>query len=157
MACWNGYRHAAATRLRFTVCCNGYTHGAATRLLLLLAYTNRFMTLATIIRSLKSQYVATHSEHLVKQIHNLRQRLVIVRNMQAVGVGSMFGCVRSMFLLYAGFTAAGHLVFGGSLLALLVSLAMSLREIQISVDALKIELNDLEESEEQRLARQAGR
>lgn len=120
--------------------------------LLLLAYTNRFMTLATIIRSLKTQYVATHSAHLMQQIHNLRRRLVIVRNMQAVGVGAMFGCVLSMFLLFAGFTAAGALVFGASLLGLLVSLAMSLREIQISVDALQIELSSLEESEERRLA-----
>ncbi|TGE23001.1 DUF2721 domain-containing protein [Hymenobacter metallicola] len=120
--------------------------------LLLLAYTNRFMTLATIVRTLKSQYETTHSAHLIRQIQNLRQRLIIVRNMQAVGVGAMFGCVLSMFLLYAGFTTAGHLVFGASLIGLLISLGMSLWEIQISVDALTIELNDMEEDEEQRLA-----
>jgi hypothetical protein len=123
--------------------------------LLLLAYTNRFLALATIVRTLKSQYQTTHSPHLIRQIHNLRRRVVMVRNMQAVGAGAMFGCVLSMFLLYAGLTMAGQLVFGASLLGLLISLGMSIWEIQISVDALKIELTDMEESEEQRLARQA--
>jgi hypothetical protein len=62
----------------------------------------------------------------------------------------MFGCVLCMFLLFAGFIQAGQLVFGASLLALLVSLAMSLREIQISGDALNIELNDIQDDEERR-------
>ncbi|QIL75652.1 DUF2721 domain-containing protein [Hymenobacter sp. HDW8] len=118
--------------------------------LLLLAYTNRFMALANRVRTLKSQYQTTHSSHLMLQIQNLRQRLVIVRNMQAVGIASMFGCVLCMFLLFAGFVQAGQFIFGASLLALLVSLAMSLREIQISGDALNIELNDMENDEERR-------
>ncbi|SMB97376.1 conserved hypothetical protein [Hymenobacter roseosalivarius DSM 11622] len=118
--------------------------------LLLLAYTNRFMALANRVRTLKSQYQTTHSTHLMLQIQNLRQRLAIVRNMQAVGIASMFGCVLCMFLLFAGFVRAGQLVFGASLLALLVSLAMSLREIQISGDALNIELNDMQNDEERR-------
>ncbi|UOQ72056.1 DUF2721 domain-containing protein [Hymenobacter cellulosilyticus] len=123
--------------------------------LLLLAYTNRFLALVNIVRTLKTQYKTTHSPHLIQQIHNLRRRVEMVRNMQAVGVGSMLGCVLAMFLIYAGFNSAGAVVFGGSLLALLVSLGMSLYEIQISVVALQIELNDLEENEEQRLAHQA--
>ncbi|WP_133271958.1 DUF2721 domain-containing protein [Hymenobacter radiodurans] len=118
--------------------------------LLLLAYTNRFMALANRVRTLKSQYQTTHSSHLMLQIQNLRQRLVIVRNMQAVGIASMFGCVLCMFLLFAGFVQAGQFLFGTSLLALLVSLGMSLREIQISGDALNIELNDMENDEERR-------
>ena len=118
--------------------------------LLLLAYTNRFMALANRVRTLKSQYLTTHSTQVMRQIQNLRQRLVIIRNMQAVGVASMFGCVLCMFLLFAGFVQAGQVVFGASLLALLVSLAMSLREIQISGDALNIELDDMENDEERR-------
>lgn len=124
--------------------------------LLLLAYTNRFMALANRVRTLKSQYQTTHSSHLMRQIQNLRQRLVIVRNMQAVGIASMFGCVLCMFLLFAGFVQAGQLVFGASLLALLVSLAMSLREIQISGDALNIELNNMQDDEERRREAASG-
>lgn len=118
--------------------------------LLLLAYTNRFMALANRVRTLKSQYLDTHSEHLMKQIANLRQRLIIVRNMQAVGIASMFGCVLTMFLLYAGLLPPAHLLFGASLLGLLVSLGMSVHEILISVAALNIELDDLQEGEQQR-------
>jgi len=118
--------------------------------LLLLAHTNRFLALASRVRSLNTQYASTQSLHLLGQIRNLRVRLVLIRNMQAVGTLSMFGCVLCMFLLFAGFTLAGQLVFGGSLLALLASLGLSLREIQISVDALNIELNDLQDTEERR-------
>jgi predicted phage tail protein len=121
--------------------------------LLLLAYTNRFLALANLVRTLKTQYEEKHNEHHMRQIENLRRRLVIVRNMQAVGIGSLFGCVLCMFLLYAGLTSAGKIVFGASLLALLVSLGLSLWEIQISVDALNIELDDLQHDEQQRLGR----
>jgi uncharacterized membrane protein YfcA len=118
--------------------------------LLLLAHTNRFLALANRVRALNTQYVTTNSTHLLGQIRNLRQRLVLIRNMQAVGTASMFGCVLCMFLLFAGYTLAGEIVFGASLLALLVSLALALWEIQISVDALNIELNAIEDDQERR-------
>ena len=123
--------------------------------LLLLAYTNRFMALAQRVRSLKTQYLDTHSEHLIKQIANLRQRLIIVRNMQAVGIASMFGCVLTMFLLFAGLVPPANILFGASLIGLLVSLGMSVHEILISVAALNIELDDLQHDEKQRNHRRA--
>ncbi|WP_324676431.1 DUF2721 domain-containing protein [Hymenobacter sp. GOD-10R] len=118
--------------------------------LLLLAHTNRFLALANRVRALNTQYVTTNSTHLLGQIQNLRQRLVLIRNMQAVGTASMFGCVLCMFLLFAGYTLAGEIVFGASLLALLASLGLALWEIQISVDALNIELNAIEDDQERR-------
>lgn len=118
--------------------------------LLLLAHTNRFLALANRVRALNTQYVTTHSTHLLGQIQSLRQRLVLIRNMQAVGTASMFGCVLCMFLLFAGYTLAGEIVFGASLLALLASLALALWEIQISVVALNIELNVLQDDQERR-------
>lgn len=114
--------------------------------LLLLAYTNRFMALANLIRGLKSRYTTTHSRLVYGQIENLRTRLVLIRNMQGFGIGSMFGCVFCMFILFAGYIMIGQYVFGLSLLLLMVSLALALREIQISVKALELELNDLEET-----------
>jgi hypothetical protein len=112
--------------------------------LLLLAYTNRFIALANLIRSLKTRYTNTHSHLVYGQIENLRTRLMLIRNMQALGISSMFGCVLCMFSLFAGYVTFGKLVFGLSLLLLLASLALALREIQISVKALTLELNDLE-------------
>lgn len=116
--------------------------------LLLLAYTNRFMALANLIRNLKTRYASTHSHLVYGQIENLRTRLMLIRNMQALGISSMFGCVLCMFMLFAGYITLGKYVFGFSLLLLLASLALALREIQISVKALTLELNDLEEGSE---------
>ena len=114
--------------------------------LLLLAYTNRFLGLASLIRSLKDRYAASRDQRVYGQIRNLRERLVLIRNMQAFGTLSMFGCVLCMFLLFAGYVDAGKYVFAFSLLMMLISLALAIREIQISVKALELELNDLQEA-----------
>ncbi|MBC7448679.1 MAG: DUF2721 domain-containing protein [Hymenobacteraceae bacterium] len=119
--------------------------------LLLLAYTNRFMAIANRVRTLKPQYISTHSASIMSQLVNLRKRLYIVRNMQVVGIGAMFGCVLCMLLLFVGLHTAGVWVFGASLLGLLVSLGMSLRELMISIEAIKYELSDLETEEELRI------
>ncbi len=115
--------------------------------LLLLAYTSRFLTLAGLVRSLRDRYVTTHEEHVRGQIANLRYRLNLIRNMQVFGVASFFLCVLSMILLYAGQPVAGTFVFGVALILLLISLALSLREVQISIDALTLELQDMEDGE----------
>jgi hypothetical protein len=112
--------------------------------LLLLAYTNRFLTLAGLVRSLRDRYDAKHEEHVRGQIANLQRRLILIRNMQVFGVGSFFLCVLSMILLYVAQGLAGTLVFGAALVLLLISLGLSLREVQISIDALTLELRDLD-------------
>jgi hypothetical protein len=48
--------------------------------------------------------------------------------------------------LFAGQILIGKIIFGASLIALLVSLGISFREIQVSVDALNYRLSDLEEA-----------
>lgn len=117
--------------------------------LLLLAYTNRFLTLASLIRNLKTRYASTHSHRVYSQIENLRIRLDLIKNMQALGICSIFGCVFCMFILFAGYITLGKYVFGLSLILLMASLALALRETQISVRALTLELNDLEEETEE--------
>ena len=112
--------------------------------LLLLAYTNRFLTLASLIRSLHDRWASSHEEHLRGQINNLRYRIRLIRNMQIFGVSSFFLCVLCMFMLYSGQQTLGAFTFGAALIFLLVSLALSLREVQVSVDALTLELRDLE-------------
>jgi len=119
--------------------------------LLLLAFTNRFIALASLVRNLKEQYVRTHSTLLMGQISNLRERLILIRNMQTLGISSMFMCVLCMFVLFAGELTIGKYLFAFSLVLLMASLALSIREIQISVNALKIELSDMEDRENQKL------
>jgi len=115
--------------------------------LLLLAYTNRFLTLAALIRELYSRYKAAPDKKIIGQLHNLRYRIIIIRNMQIFGVSSFFLCVLCMFLLFAGLALVGKIVFGLSLLLLLASLALSLRELQVSVDALTLQIQDIDELE----------
>jgi Protein of unknown function (DUF2721) len=115
--------------------------------LLMLAYTNRFLTLASIIRNLHARYQDEDDENLLGQIANLRYRVHLIRNMQITGVLSLLFCVVSMFALFAGWIVGGQLSFAIALLLMIVSLGMSLRELQVSVGALDLLLTDLEQQE----------
>lgn len=115
--------------------------------LLLLAYTNRFLGIANRIRDLHSKYRTSNDALLIRQIENLRRRVTLIRNMQAIGILSLLLCVLCMFLLFAGYATLGKYVFGASLLLLALSLAISLMEIQISTVAIGLELSDLAASE----------
>lgn len=112
--------------------------------LILLAYTNRFLSYAQLIRSLKDLYMQHRSGVTVAQIENLRRRLYLTRTMQILGISSLFLCVVTMFLIYVGLQTLSVYVFGAALLLLIGSLGVSIREIQISVRALEIHLHDME-------------
>ena len=112
--------------------------------LLLLAYTNRFLALASLIRQLHHKHLENPGEKiLVGQISNLGYRLNLIKNMQVFGVLSFFLCVTSMFMLFLDEVLWGNYAFGVSMVALLVSLGISIREIQISTKALDLELGDM--------------
>lgn len=115
--------------------------------LLLLAYTNRFLTLATIIRNLYDRYHSVPNENLLAQIGNLRYRIYLIRNMQIFGVLSLLFCVISMFALFAGWIVGGQWTFALALILMMMSMAVSLRELQISVGALDLLLADMEQQE----------
>lgn len=112
--------------------------------LLLVAYTNRFNAISSRTRALSETYKTTHSKSVMAQIQSLRKRLYVIRNMQAFGVASLFLCVVCMFILFAGELMVGKIVFGISLMSMLVSLSYSMWEVLISVQALNLELNELE-------------
>lgn len=113
--------------------------------LLLLAYTNRFLTTGQIIRSISHQ-AREHSElELAGQIKNLKKRLELTKWMQFFGVVSMLLCTISMFALFLGFYDVGKKIFGLSLLTMCLSLCISLWEVYISSNALNLELKDLYE------------
>ena len=112
--------------------------------LILLAYTNRFLSYAQLVRTLKEQHLQHPSKVTRAQIDNLRRRLHLTRTMQILGVSSLFLCVVTMFLLYVGFFVLSAYVFGAALLLLIGSLGVSIWEIQISVRALEIHLHDME-------------
>ncbi len=125
--------------------------------LLLLAYTNRFLSLAALMRELYQNYRDRPDPRVKRQIHNLRYRIKLIRNMQVCGVASFFCCVLCMFVLFAGQIQLGVWTFTGSLVLLLISLALSLREVQISIDALLLQVDDVDELSDQLAAELADK
>jgi hypothetical protein len=113
--------------------------------LILLAYTNRFLTIAQIVRSLKKNYDQDHNKSILIEIKNLNQRITLIRYMQLFGVLCLFLSVSAMFLLFLNYETTGIYVFGMSLLSLLISLGISFWEVSISVNALRVHLKDLME------------
>lgn len=113
--------------------------------LMMLAYTNRFLALATLIRNLHAKYktISEEKEVIKAQIKNLRRRLLLIKHMQACGIISFFLCVLCMLFFYLEHEVAAYSIFGLSLVFLLISLALSLNEIYISTKALEIELKDM--------------
>lgn len=111
--------------------------------LILLAYTNRFLTIATIIRGLKNTYDEKENVSILDQIQNLNLRLTLIRYMQLFGVLSLFLSVFAMLLLFLEHQLFSIYLFGLSLLCLLISLGISFWEISISVQALRMHLKDL--------------
>ena len=112
--------------------------------LILLAYTNRFLSYAQLVRQLRDRYVENPSDITEAQIENLRKRLNLTRTMQGLGIASLFLCVVSMFLIYIGLQLFSAYVFGLSLILLIASLGVSFREIQISTRSLEIYLGTME-------------
>ncbi|TFV92135.1 DUF2721 domain-containing protein [Algoriphagus kandeliae] len=119
--------------------------------LLMLAFTNRFLAIASLIRGLHKKFLEEPGEEiLVEQIHNLRRRLSLIKNMQLFGIFSFLLCVICMYLLFQGYTSAANWVFVSSMGSLLIALALSLIEILISTKALNLELSDMEDIFEKR-------
>ena len=116
--------------------------------LILLAYTNRFLTVATIVRGLKKAYKEKENSMVLLEIKNLKTRISLIRYMQMFGVLSLFLSVFTMLMLFIDQEVAGIYLFGLSLLCLLISLGLSFWEINISVDALRLHLSDLTEKKE---------
>ncbi len=112
--------------------------------LIMLAYTNRFFHIATLARNLYSEFEKTKEEKLIKQIYSLKHRLKLIRNMQIFGVLSLLLCVICMLLIYLEENFLAGIIFGASLLSLILSLLISIWEIQISIKAISMELEDLD-------------
>ncbi len=127
--------------------------------LLFLSYTNRFLSYADLVRRLHDQWQAHGTaagspagtgpprETLGMQIRNLRRRIFLIRNMQALGAISLLFCVVSMIVLFFELMLLAEVLFALALVAMLVSLALLIVEVSISVQALELQLGDLEGSE----------
>lgn len=112
--------------------------------LIFLAYTNRFLAYTSLVRNLKEKYLADKSNVTKAQIENLKKRLNLTRLMQMFGVASLLLCVITMLLIYIGSQTVAAIIFGIALLFLIISLALSVWEINISSKSILIHLSDME-------------
>lgn len=118
--------------------------------LIMLAYTNRFLALSSRIRQLHDKYTTDNEQknNIHGQIKNLRYRLKLIKNMQALGVSTFLGAILTMYLIYIQVSYIAEWTFAISLLLFASSLALSFLEIQLSTKALEIELSDMEDLED---------
>ena len=114
--------------------------------LLMLAYTNRFLSLGTLVRKLHDEYHRGEKEkNILSQIKNIRSRLNLIRYMQGFGIMSFLCCVLCMYVIFRGWMEVAHWIFAASLIFLLASIILSLLEINKSTKAIELELSDIEE------------
>jgi uncharacterized Tic20 family protein len=141
-----GYHSASATRdpaFRMNLTTPALLFPAIS--LLLLAYTNRFIVLAQLIRHLRERHQENLTDMAIRQIANLRLRITLIRRMQVMGVSSFILCALSMFLIFIDMVLLAQYTFGFSIFLLVVSLLFSLYEIAISTKAIEIDLEDIEQ------------
>ena len=120
--------------------------------LLMLAYTNRFLSLASLVRKLHDEYHRGEKErNILSQIKNIRSRLNLIRYMQALGVLSFLCCVLCMFAIYRNWMVMANIIFAGSLLFLTLSIILSLLEINKSTKAIELVLSDIEELDKENI------
>lgn len=112
--------------------------------LIMLAYTNRFLAYAAVIRNLHDKYLEQMDDSLIEQIKNLKLRLNLTRYMQIFGITSLLLCVLTMFLIYVEFKVLAVWIFGIALVLLILSLGLLIKEIQISIRALSLHISDIE-------------
>ncbi len=114
----------------------------------MLAYNARYLAIAALIRQLHKQYQEKASRGLGIQVRQLERRLKIIKNMQAVAILSFLFSAITMFLIYIEQEFWANLIFGISLFALMVSLVLSLIEVQLSTNSLTIQLADMGDKNE---------
>lgn len=113
--------------------------------LLILAYTNKFLAIANLIRKLYSNHQEKPQPENIRQISSLKRRLNLIQWMQAAGLASNFFCVVTMFFVYWQMQIVAKVLFVVALILLMVSLVMSVLEMFISADALNVILSNIEE------------
>ena len=113
--------------------------------LIMLAYTNRFLAISSVVRTLHDRYVKNEPTPVIHaQIKNLRYRLLLIRRMQLLGVLSFLFAIICMYLIFVNEMMFANVVFVISTLFLVTSLILSLLEIMKSTKSLELELSDIE-------------
>jgi len=108
--------------------------------LLFLAYTNRYLAIANIIRQLNQVIDNNFDENRERQIQGLLVRVQLIRYMQLFGILAFIFCTLSTGALLLNLDSIALISFGSSIFFLFVSLCASFLEVAKSGDGLRIEI-----------------
>ena len=114
--------------------------------LLMSVYSNRFHTLSKLIRELHDEHV--YEKHIPaewkKQFINLSSRITIIRwTIMFASFGFLFNML-TVFALYLDEVFLARIIFGSCCLSMIISIIFFIREIQISTNALRLHMSDMD-------------
>ena len=114
--------------------------------LLMSVYSNRFHTLSKLIRELHDEHV--YEKHIPpewkKQFINLSGRITIIRwTIMFASFGFLFNML-TVFALYLDEVFLARIIFGSCCLSMIISIIFFIREIQISTNALRLHMSDMD-------------
>ena len=114
--------------------------------LLMSVYSNRFHTLSKLIRELHDEHV--YEKHIPpewkKQFINLSGRITLLRwTILFASFGFLFNML-TVFALYLDEVFLARVIFGSCCLSMIISIIFFIREIQISTNALKLHMSDMD-------------
>ena len=114
--------------------------------LIMSVYSNRFHTLSNLIRELHDEHV--YENHVPpewkKQFINLNGRINILRLTIMFGAFGFLFNMLTVFALYIDEVFIARIIFGSCCLSLIISIILFIREIQISTNALKLHMSDMD-------------
>ena len=114
--------------------------------LLMNIYSNRFHSLSKLIRELHDEHV--YEKHVPpewkKQFINLSNRITIIRwTIMFASFGFLFNML-TVFALYLDEVFLARIIFGSCCLSMIISIIFFIREIQISTNALRLHMSDMD-------------
>ncbi|MEN9897103.1 MAG: hypothetical protein RLZZ66_752 [Pseudomonadota bacterium] len=112
--------------------------------ILFLAYSNRFLTIASRIREKHDVFSKTQSPIAQKQILSFRKRIRLILAMELLAVLGIIHCTVAMGFVFFSMQYLGNIAFALSIIFIIFSLIASIGELLLSTKALNIEIEDME-------------
>ena len=114
--------------------------------LIMSVYSNRFHTLSSLIRKIHDEFVfEKHTPPEWKaQLMNLDSRIIVIKYcIMFAAFGFLFNML-TVFALYLESLFIARFIFGSCCLSMMISIIFFIREIQISTNALKLHMSDMD-------------
>ena len=109
-------------------------------------YSSRFHTLSNLIRELHDEHV--YENHIPpewkKQLINLNGRINLLKlTIMFAAFGFLFNML-TVFALYFNEIFFARIIFASCCLSMIISIILFIREIQVSTNALKLHMSDMD-------------